>query len=71
MTRETIKEQAELFGINGAVASKITKQIDYSVLSDNNEVVEMLRQKVELEQEIMKLDELALILLEYQLLGME
>ena len=46
-------------------------KIDFNSLSDNKEVVKMLKQKYELEQKIKELDEFALILLEYQILGFD
>lgn len=46
-------------------------KIDFNSLSDNKEVVKMLKEKYELEQKIKALDEFALILLEYQILGIE
>tara|TARA_R110000787_G_scaffold274050_1_gene381943 strand:- start:62 stop:214 length:153 start_codon:yes stop_codon:yes gene_type:complete len=46
-------------------------KIDYSALSDNQEVVKMLKDKMDLEEKIKKLDEFALILLEFQILAIE
>lgn len=49
---------------------KIT-EINYDVLSENPEVVKMLKQKIELEKKIQGLDEFALVLLELQILAIE
>jgi len=49
---------------------KIT-EINYEVLSDNPEVVKMLKEKIELEKKIQALDEFALVLLELQILAIE
>lgn len=49
---------------------KIT-EINYDVLSENPEVVKMLKQKIELEKKIQELDEFALVLLELQILSIE
>ena len=46
-------------------------KINFEVLSDNKDVIEMLKQKIELEEKIKKLDEFALILLEIQMLSIE
>ena len=46
-------------------------KINYDCLSDNVEVVKMLKQKVELENKIQELDEFALVLLELQKLEIE
>ena len=58
----------ELYTLLGA--EKIT-EINYDVLSDNPEVVKMLKQKIELEKKIQALDEFALVLLELQILAIE
>ena len=47
------------------------KEINYEVLSDNPKVVEMLKQKIELEKKIQELDEFALVLLELQILAID
>jgi hypothetical protein len=46
-------------------------KINLDVLSDNPKVVEMLKQKIELEKKIQDLDEFALVLLELQILAIE
>tara|TARA_R110000823_G_scaffold49171_2_gene124379 strand:- start:901 stop:1047 length:147 start_codon:yes stop_codon:yes gene_type:complete len=46
-------------------------KINFDVLSDNPKVVEMLKQKIELEKKIQDLDEFALVLLELQILAIE
>jgi len=58
----------ELYTLLGA--EKIT-EINYDVLSDNPDVVKMLKQKIELENKIQELDEFALVLLELQILAIE
>lgn len=58
----------ELYTLLGA--EKIT-EINYDVLSENPEVVKMLKQKIELEKKIQELDEFALVLLELQILAIE
>jgi hypothetical protein len=47
------------------------KEINYEVLSENPEVVKMLKQKIELEKKIQALDEFALVLLELQILAID
>ena len=59
---------SELYTLLGA--EKIT-EINYDVLSENPEVVKMLKQKIELEKKIQDLDEFALVLLELQILAIE
>ena len=59
---------SELYTLLGA--EKIT-EINYDVLSENPEVVKMLKQKIELEKKIQDLDEFALVLLELQILTIE
>lgn len=50
----------------------IPKQsIDFEAVSDNPKVVEMLKQKIELEKKINDLDEFALVLLELQILAID
>jgi hypothetical protein len=46
------------------------EEINFESCSENKEVVKLLKEKYELEQKIKRLDEFALILLEYQLLGL-
>jgi|TARA_R110000851_G_scaffold240441_1_gene393139 hypothetical protein len=46
-------------------------KINFDVLSDNPKVIEMLKQKMELEKKIQALDEFALVLLELQIWEME
>jgi hypothetical protein len=48
-----------------------TKQINYKGISDNEEVIDLIKQKLELEKKIKELDEFALILLELQLLDLD
>lgn len=49
----------------------MSTEINYDVLSENPEVVKMLKQKIELEKKIQELDEFALVLLELQILAIE
>ena len=46
-------------------------KINFDALSDNPKVIEMLKQKMELEKKIQALDEFALVLLELQIWEME
>ena len=51
-------------------AFKITEMIDYTKVSDNQHVIELIKKREELEKQIREIDEMALVRYELEVLNL-